>query len=467
MNNRAFSLDAFRGYAIITMILSGTIAWGVLPGWMYHAQSGPRSNFLFDPTVYGITWVDLVFPFFLFAMGAAFPFSIWSKYDKVLSNYNIIYDSILRGIKLGFFAIFIQHMYPWVTSSPQNANSWWIAIIAFVLLFPMYLRIPGRMSRWVRIFIEISAYIIGFIMLFNVNYANNRHFNLAFSNIIILVLANMAIFGSLSYLFTIRNRWARIGILPFIMAVFLGNSTEGAWVQEIMSFSPVPWFYKFYYLKYLFIVIPGSIAGEYLKDWLNNKTDDKRSNKEIKNTPYIILITIGLVIFNLYGLYMRYLVANLICTIILLSILYWLLKFEGNNAKYWRRLFIAGCYLLMLGLFFESYEGGIRKDSSTYSYYFVTSGLAFISMITFSIICDIYRWKIIAKPLEMAGQNPMIAYVAPQLFVIPIINLLGLNVYLDLLNQTAWMGFLRGVIVTSISVAIAILFTRIKWFWRT
>ena len=107
------------------------------------------------------------------------------------------------------------------------------------------------------------------------------------------------------------------------------------------------------------------------------------------------------------------------------------------------------------------------KDSSTYSYYFVTSGLAFISMITFSIICDIYRWKIIAKPLEMAGQNPMIAYVAPQLFVIPIINLLGLNVYLDLLNQTAWMGFLRGVIVTSISVAIAILFTRIKWFWRT
>ena len=304
-------------------------------------------------------------------------------------------------------------------------------------------------------------------MLFNVNYANNRHFNLAFSNIIILVLANMAIFGSLSYLFTIRNRWARIGILPFIMAVFLGNSTEGAWVQEIMSFSPVPWFYKFYYLKYLFIVIPGSIAGEYLKDWLNNKTDDKRSNKEIKNTPYIILITIGLVIFNLYGLYMRYLVANLICTIILLSILYWLLKFEGNNAKYWRRLFIAGCYLLMLGLFFESYEGGIRKDSSTYSYYFVTSGLAFISMITFSIICDIYRWKIIAKPLEMAGQNPMIAYVAPQLFVIPIINLLGLNVYLDLLNQTAWMGFLRGVIVTFISVAIAILFTRIKWFWRT
>ena len=54
MNKRAFSLDALRGYAIITMVLSGTIASGVLPGWMYHAQVGPRSNFAFDPSFYGL-----------------------------------------------------------------------------------------------------------------------------------------------------------------------------------------------------------------------------------------------------------------------------------------------------------------------------------------------------------------------------------------------------------------------------
>ena len=50
---------------------------------------------------------------------------------------------------------------------------------------------------------------------------------------------------------------------------------------------------------------------------------------------------------------------------------------------YWRKLFVAGAYLLMLGLFFEAYEGGIRKDDSTYSYYFVTAGLAFMAMIAF------------------------------------------------------------------------------------
>ena len=62
MSKRAFSLDALRGYAIITMILSGTVASGPLPGWMYHAQIGPRSNFAFDPTIFGIVTTQVSFP---------------------------------------------------------------------------------------------------------------------------------------------------------------------------------------------------------------------------------------------------------------------------------------------------------------------------------------------------------------------------------------------------------------------
>lgn len=103
---RAISLDVFRGYAIVTMVLSGTIASGVLPGWMYHAQMGPRSNYTFDPQLYGITWVDLVFPFFLFAMGAAIPFSVGGKIEKGENLWKVIGECVLRGIRLTFFAIF-------------------------------------------------------------------------------------------------------------------------------------------------------------------------------------------------------------------------------------------------------------------------------------------------------------------------------------------------------------------------
>lgn len=467
MSKRAFSLDALRGYAILTMILSGTVASGVLPGWMYHAQVGPRSDFAFDSTIYGITWVDLVFPFFLFAMGAAFPFSLGNKYEKGESRLKLAVDSLLRGARLTFFAIFIQHMYPWVTSSPQDAASWWLAIGAFLLMFPMFMRIPMEMATWLRRVIEAMSYAIAITLLLTVSYVGERIFSLSFSNIIILVLANMAIFGSLVYLFTIGNKWARIGILPFIMAVFLGSSTEGAWVKTVMNYSPLPWAYNFYYLKYLFIIIPGTIAGEYLKEWLQNKTSEVSLPAEKRRTPFVLLVSVGIIILNLYGLYTRQLVFNLVGTVVLLSCLYYLLYSAGNNSAYWRKLFVAGAYLLMLGLFFEAYEGGIRKDHSTYSYYFVTSGLAFMAMIAFSILCDVYRWKRLTRPLEMAGQNPMIAYVAPQLLVMPLLNLTGLAGYLSLLNQNAWTGFLRGVIVTTLALLVAILFTRLKCFWRT
>lgn len=466
MKDRAFSLDAFRGYAILTMILSGTIVTSVLPAWMSHAQVGPRSGFTFDPSIYGITWVDLVFPFFLFSMGAAFPFSIGKKLEEGKPKIRIIFDCILRGLRLTFFAIFIQHMYPWGINL-QDTVSWGISIMAFLLMFPMFMRIHSKRPEWIRITVEVVGYAIGIAMLLLTPYDDGRKFGFEYSNIIILVLANMAVFGSLIYLFTYHCRWARIAVLPFIMAVFLGSQTEGSWIVEVMNFTPLRWMYRFYYLKYLFIVIPGSIAGDYLRDWLNNR--DMQEVIPRKHVLWKVVVIVSIIVWNLYGLYTRQLVLNLCGTIFLVFVLYLLLRGSdsSNNSRYWHRLFVAGAYLLMLGLFFEAYEGGIRKDDSTYSYYFVTSGLAFMGMMLFSIVCDVYRMNWLVHPLETVGQNPMIAYAAPQLFILPLLNLTGFSYWLDMLNQNAWQGFLRGVIVTALAICIAAFCTKKKWFWRT
>ena len=146
MNQRALALDALRGYAIITMVLSATIISSILPGWMSHAQTPPPEH-IFNPEIPGITWVDLVFPFFLFAMGAAFPFSIGRHAEKGRSKLMLCYDAIKRGIQLTFFAIFIQHFYPYVISSPQDLRSWLLAITCFMVLFPMFMRIPYQLPE--------------------------------------------------------------------------------------------------------------------------------------------------------------------------------------------------------------------------------------------------------------------------------------------------------------------------------
>lgn len=470
-NNRVFSLDALRGYAIITMVLSGAVVFGILPRWMYHAQCPPPAC-TFDPSVFGITWVDLVFPFFLFAMGAAFPLSVGRRIENGEQRWKAALKAIWRGVKLTFFAIFIQHLYPWVTSSPIDMHSSLLALSGFVLLFPMFMRIPGNLPQWARIAIEFLAFGAGILLMLSINYPSEKTFDLGFSNIIILVLANMSIFGTLSYLFTMKNRWARVGILPFLMAILLiGNSPDvvDSWQRIVLDYSPIPWMYNFSFLKYLFIIIPGTIAGEYLVEWVKNRKEkSSQSNSKNTNTLLILIFCVGIIIFNLWGLLTRNLVINLAGNVAMLFVMYkWLYRGNSVDMRFWKKLFIAGAYMLMLGLFFESFEGGIRKDYSTYSYYFVTSGLAFFALTAFSIMCDIYRWRFLTLPLEMAGQNPMIAYVASALFILPLLHLTGLDSYLNLFEETPLLGFLKGVIITALAVMVAMFFTRIKWFWRT
>src|ERR1700678_261744 len=86
-SNRAYALDALRGLAILAMLLSGQEPFGqhALPAWMYHGQEPPPHHDWLG-TLPGITWVDLVFPTFLFCMGAAFPLALARRLDQGVSR---------------------------------------------------------------------------------------------------------------------------------------------------------------------------------------------------------------------------------------------------------------------------------------------------------------------------------------------------------------------------------------------
>lgn len=469
MKKRALALDALRGTAIIGMILSGQMDLTHLPAWMAHAQVPPNSSF--DPSIFGITWVDLVFPFFLFAMGAAFPFSLGSKLNKGENKYRLCWESFVRAIQLVFFAIFFQHMKPFVISSLVDTASCFIALLAFGLMFLMFVNdiVPffknSKIGNWG---VKLSAFLIGFMIMYNLEYTGkeNSSFDIYFSDIIVIVLANMAFFASVIYIFTYKKPYYRLLVLPFVMAIFLASANPG-WVKSLYNFTPVPWAYSFYYLKYLFIVIPGSLAGEYLYEWINSDTKKVSENKDVK--AFLIAFTsLTLIVTNVLFLYTRQLELNVLATIVLLVSSYFILKQNQSSfGNFWNKLFKIGAYCLVLGLVLEAYEGGIRKDQSTYSYYFVTSGLAFFGIIFLSVICDYFKCIKSTKFLVLAGQNPMIAYVATALVVMPIVTLLSLTDYFDVFKDGAFMGFIRGVLLTTMAIFITMFFSKIKWFWRT
>jgi len=464
MSKRAYALDALRGYAILTMVLSATIAEGILPGWMYHAQV-PPPNHVFNPNLPGLTWVDLVFPFFLFAMGAAFPFSIKKRFERGETKIHLTYDAVKRGLQLTFFAIYIEHFYPYILSNPQDLRAWGLAICCFVVLFPMFMRIPLNLPSWRHTVIKLGAYSVALVMLLTTTYANGKSFSLYDSNIIILLLANMAIFGSVAYIYTMNHRWARVGVLALLMGIICSSDQVG-WTKSIFNYSPFPWMFRFDYLKYLFIVLPGSIAGEYLLDWMNQRNPDceeERSGKALG----ILFITVALIVCNLIGLYSRWLVLNLIISLALISLGYALLHKVKASSVLWRSLFLLGGFLLILGLCFEPFQGGIKKDPATFSYFFVTSGLACMALIAFHILCDYFHCLKSTRFLVMSGQNPMIAYVAGDLLVMPLLGIFGITPLLRYLEINSWLGFLQGFLLTTCSLFVTMFFTRIKWFWRT
>lgn len=453
---RSNSLDALRGLAILAMVLSGSIAFGhVLPAWMFHAQVPPPQH-VYNPALPGITWVDLVFPFFLFSMGAAFPLALHKRAEQG-PWYKTLGYIVQRYLLLVFFALFTLHARAGMISAERGITAYLLSIACFVLLFFMFTQLEGKLMMG----IKILAFVLAALFLMLMPFADGKGFNFNKSDIIIIVLANMAFFGSLTWWGTRNHPLLRIGILPFIMAVFLAGQTEGSWNYTVFNWSPLPWMYTFYYLKYLFIIIPGTFAGEFLMQRPAAVVPADKSK-------WIGVAVTGclLILVNLAGLFGRQLLLNLFSTVALCILLYFLQRRTTANS-YFARCMQAGVYLLLLGLALEGYEGGIKKDPSTYSYYFVTAGLAFFALLSFSIFEHYGYGKRVIHFFAMNGRNPMVAYTAGNLVLIPLLYITGAMHFLDSLQHNAAEGLLRGVLFTGTVSLITILFVKNKWYWKT
>lgn len=450
------------------MVLSGAIAYGdVLPAWMYHAQVPPPDH-KFNPSIPGITWVDLVFPFFLFSMGAAIPLSLKKHLEMGKGFLFVLWMATKRFLLLAFFALFTQHMKAWVISDDPTTTDQLLSIFAFILLFFQFYETKTERYKYLFLALKLLSFALAFFLLWKLPFWSGKEFDLYKSDIIIMVLANMAFFGTIIYFFTIGKPLLRLGMLAFIMAVFLAaKEPADGWAKELFNFNHVgewkfDWLYKFYFLKYLFIIIPGTLAGE----WMLHQNSSKVQSTTRTTENWLALFSLSLVVLNLYGLFTRELIINLIGSAIVCFVALYLLR-KAEQTNLYKRFISAGAYLLLLGLFFEAYEGGIRKDSSTYSYYFVTSGLAFFSLVLFSVMCRRNVLSAIINYLSLNGKNPMVAYVAGSLLLLPILQLTHTNVYWDAMNQNAIMGFLKGVVFTALVSIITIFFVKRKWFWKT
>jgi len=472
---RALALDALRGLAILAMLLSGQMPFNehALPSWMYHAQE-PPPTFQFQANLPGISWVDLVFPFFLFAMGAAFPLALSRRMEKKTPIWKLFLLVAERGFLLGFFALFVQLIRPYTVSHHPTTATWFLALGGFLILFPILTRLPEKWPAALKLSLRTAGWLAAVAFCWFATYPDGSGFKLTRSDIIIIVLTNMVVFGSLVWMFTRENLLLRLGVLGFVFAIRLSNlpvPTEG-WVHDLWMTSPLPWIYQLYYLQYLCIVIPGTIAGDLILQWTRAMTVPENTSAAprwpLVKYIFILLTMIALLLVTLVGLKARWLLATTLldCALCFVG---WLLVQNPLDAteRLFQKLFNWGIYWLVLGLIFEPWEGGIKKDHPTLSYYFVTSGLALCVFITFSIVIDVLRQPSAVRLLIENGQNPMIAYAGINNFITPVLALIGADQLLTQFATTPWRSFWKGAIITLLMALTVSFLTRRKIFWRT
>ena len=463
---RALGLDALRGFAILTMVLSGAIPTG-LPRWMYHAQT---PNFQFNPNLPGLTWVDLVFPFFLFALGTAIPLALSRRLERGESYPKLLWHIVERTLLLGFFAIFLRHVRPNIINpeiwTNPHLSDHLLGILGFAVMFAIFMRTPKGWNKTRALGLKIAGWIGVLLFILLLHYPDGSGFSLYRNNIILVVLTNGFFFGSLIWLITRNNTLLRLAFLGLYLGLRLSHSA-GGWIAWLWNASAIPWIYKLDYLKYLFIIIPGTIVGDCFLTWMNTP-DENEGHWSSARMSGIVAGMFAFILLMLVGLQARLLWQTTLITSLLLLVCLYLFSGPGNaDEQLLRTLFGWGAVWLILGLIFEPFEGGIKKDPGTMSFYFLTTGLSICLLTAFTMIIDIFKKQNWLQLLIENGQNPMIAYVALGNLVRPVFGITHLDRVLDALAPTPWLGFLKGLVYTALLALTVRFFTRRKLFWRT
>lgn len=95
---RVLSIDVFRGITILTMVFVNELA-GVanVPGWMKHLAAD----------VDGMTFVDLVFPAFLFIVGMSIPFACAARLKKGDDLRQLFFHILIRSVSLIIIGVYM------------------------------------------------------------------------------------------------------------------------------------------------------------------------------------------------------------------------------------------------------------------------------------------------------------------------------------------------------------------------
>ena len=473
MRQRLLSLDMLRGLSIFGMVFSAIIPSGVLPPWMYHIQNPPPTHNL-DMAQAGITWVDMVFPIFIFCMGVAIPLSGRAKIAAGKSAKEYFKELFTRFFMLWGFAYLCVLLN---MSNCGGALAQLLTLAGFCALFPLYLQSSkGRAIKWP---LRAAGILLCLLLIFIGERLYGFNISLGRRSIIIFLLAFLYLFGGAIWYLT-RER-LNLRALIFALLLLFTLVTQYLELPATTYANPnIRWWFNMEEFYFLLLLLPATYVGDLLSS-SKAPAENAAQAKGGKGALRVLLegaLSLIILLFCTWTLYFLYKIyrpefnaalsrESLISLNLLINCA--LLPLMGiGTARLWPRfkgVFAIAALFLLWGLLMDPLDNGIKKVPCTISYCFVSFGISALLLIALNFAAQI-RSNPLQRIFAGAGTNPLMSYVAYYILLLPILKLTGIMTWLQEITTSPLAGVARAALLVLISMWIVSLFSRRRIFWR-
>lgn len=370
---RIHSIDIFRGLTIFLMVLVNELA-GVsgIPAWMKHVP----------PDVDGMTFVDVVFPAFLFIVGMAIPFAVSNREQTGESPLQFWLHIFTRTFGLVILGVYMVNSGEMNTEETLIPKSWWSAAlyIAAILIWNRYPKTREGQTR--------SLY--KGLMIFGV--------------LILVLLFFLFRKGEADQLTGMTpSWWGILGLIgwAYALAVILYKiSHQQFWTSLGL----------FIMLLGVLLLLRSDLSGPSpVWQWLQSQSG---------HITHTIIVWSGIM-----------------CSLILAR--------DGLKASPFskvKKMLMLGVLLLAGGYFSQPF-GGISKIAATPAWALYSAAICCLCFPAIYWLVDIKEEKRWADFLKPAGKNPLLTYILPPLFY----AVFGYAFIPEWFTHGAW-GFMRALV---------------------
>ncbi|MCC6546827.1 DUF5009 domain-containing protein [Candidatus Sumerlaeota bacterium] len=255
---RVASIDAFRGFVIMTMVFVNSVAEKKgIPAWMQHMPPG----------VEGMTFVDVVFSAFLFIVGMVIPVAFERRLGRGDSVAALLLHTVLRAaglIAVGVLLVNSGGVSPERTG--LNANQWQLLVYGGIMLAFLETRKFPRMRAMI-----VRGAGVGILLIAAMIYHDKDGGTLRTSWWGILGLIGWAyLAGVVCYALCRRSTTALLGCMALLVVVYESGIKGGLSVLEpVMRHVYIPQVIG----SHGAIVVAGIMAGVWVMDALLSHRD--------------------------------------------------------------------------------------------------------------------------------------------------------------------------------------------------